>query len=481
MSTSSSASNASQHSRPDGPSSIALDTLLPYLIASKRSLSTIEHVYRANDICTATRLAAEKSATIQARTSYLTAGLLSQVTVLDDVQRRTNQAEQLARAEHESVVNSLDAAERRLRHTLRGLKETIVEAKLRPEGEEKRCLLDFVDETGVEGLVAGIREDVKKTQQKFQEFELENTNFQGDLRSVGDVLYQTTRPGQSQSLDTQGLEPISETLADMEEHAKEMAVNLESLVSHFDLCVTAIKHTEGGGDAAIKIAEGLPEGVDVGQETKNAPPEPMSDEQRIEMMRVLDEDAGQVDDVVMEIKSNIAEMESMYRQVESHMDQSRRLRSNADLAFKRLEALGRGLPKHVTRNQTFLVEWNDQKTRIEDRLEELDNAKGFYDGFLKAYDNLIIEIGRRKSIEAKVDKVIHEATSKLHKLYQDDMNEREAFKHEQGEFIPVDLWPSLLNAPNRFDIVPVNGTIEKAPDISSSIIHKAIRRIHGQG
>ena len=482
MSTTSSSSSRSSLGRPSAQvPAKPLDTLLPYLIASKRSLSTIEHVYRANDICTSTRDAVEKSAIISARTSFVRSGILSQLGVLQRVQKQTQDSSSVAREGYGDVVQGLEEAERRLRETLRGLKETMVEAQLRPEGEERKCLLDFVDEGGVEGLVESIRGDVKEAGKGFDGFKKGIGTFGDKVDEVKAMLESKGSDLDSQSLDVQNTSgnPIPELLTDMEEHAREMAVNLESLVSHFDLCVTAIKHTEGGGDAALKIAGDLPDGVGGTQDRSEVPPEPLSDEERDEMMRVLEEDAGQVEDVVMEIKSHIADMEEMHRQVEIHLEQSAKEHENITSAFKLLEDIGQSLPGYITHNQSCLTRWNGEKNRIDDRLDELDNAKGFYDGFLKAYDNLIIEIGRRKSVEGKIEKVVQEAMSKLEKLHEDDREEREAFKKEQGEFLPVDIWPGLLNAPTRFDIGPVDGVVDQVPDISKSVIHRAIRRVHG--
>ena len=56
------------------------------------------------------------------------------------------------------MVKDLDKADERLRDTLGKLRSTIVEAGLRPEDEEKRNLLDFMNEEGVKGLVGVIKE-----------------------------------------------------------------------------------------------------------------------------------------------------------------------------------------------------------------------------------------------------------------------------------------------------------------------------------
>ena len=460
----------------------ALDTLLPHLLASKRSLSTVEHVYRANDICTSTRDALEKCAVTTARSAFLHNGLTSQLHVLQNVQHQTSKIAQVAKAEYDDAVKGLDEAEERLRETLKSLKETMVEAQLRPEGEQRRCLLDFVDESGVEGLMENIRSDLKRSGTNLEGFENGGKSFRNDLQRIRGMLDTKGKVNDSQVLDTQNGQGcrLPEVLADMEERAKDMALNLESLVSHFDLCVKAIKYTEGGGDAAVKIAGDLPEGVDVAQDVREALPESLDDEQRADMMRVLEEDSGQVEEVVMEIKNSIAEMEGMRQRVEAYMDQLSHEQGSLIGAFELLEDTGKGLPKQITRNQAFLVKWNGEKSRAHERLEELKNAKGFYDGFLRAYDNLIIEIGRRKSIEGKIDKIIQDSMSRLERLYEDDMDEREAFKRDQGEFLPVDIWPGLLNAPTRYSIGHVDGIVDRVPDISKSIIHKAIRRVHGQ-
>ena len=481
-------SSSSSQSSLQRPSNIAINpsnalgTLLPHLVASKRSLSTIEHVYRANDICTSTRNALEKCAITTARSAFLRNSLTSQLHVLQNVQYQTSRTAHVAKAEYDEVVRGLDEAERRLRETLRGLKETMVEAQLRPEGEQRRCLLDFVDESGVEGLIEDIRSDSKESGTNLERFETGGKCFQNDLQRISGMLDQQRSVENSHSLDTQDGEGsrLPEILADLEERAKDMAMNLESLVSHFDLCVRAIKHTEGGGDAAVKIAGDLPKGVDVAQDVGETLPESLNDEQRADMMRVLEEDAGQVEEVVMEIKGSIVEMEGMHQRVEAYVEQLSSEHESLIGAFDLLEDIGKALPRQITRNQAFLIKWNGERSRVSDRLEEVENAKGFYDGFLRAYDNLIIEIGRRKSVEGKIDRVIQDTMSKLKRLYEDDMDEREAFKQEQGEFLPIDIWPGLLNAPTRFNIRPVDGIIDTVPDISKSIIHKAIRRVHGQ-
>lgn len=405
------------------------------------------------------------------------------------MQRKTAHTAEQGRAEFEAVVRDLDEADERLRDTLGKLRGTIVEAGLRPGDGEGRSLLDFMNEEGVEGLVGVIKEGLDGARQGVRGFEDGNRGFEEEVESVRRLVHGEGLKGSSavvgsavQEREEQGQDrsPIPRILHEMEDHAREMATNLESLVSHYDLCVTAIRHTEGGDDAALKIAGDLPEGVDIGQDAGGAPPEPMGDGERIEMMRVLEEDAGQVEDVVMEIRDHIAEMESLRSRVEMYTDRLASEHANTTAAFKMLEDLGQQLPGQITRTQIFMMRWDEDKAAIDERLEELEGLIELYDGFLKAYDNLLIEIGRRKDQELEVEQVVQEARTRLEKLYEDEVEEREIFKKEQGEFLPVDIWPGLRNRPLRYSISPVDEEASRIPDISKSVIYRAIQRVHGK-
>lgn len=387
------------------------------------------------------------------------------------------------------MIQVLDEADERLRDTLGKLRGTIVEKGLRPGDEERRSLLDFMNEEGVEGLVGVIKESLDGAGQGMREFEDDNRGFREEVENVRKSLHGDGLKGgsglvgsASQGRVVQGQEgsPIPQILHEMEDRAREMATGLESLVSHYDLCVTAIKQTEGGGDAASKIAGDLPEGVDIGQDAGGAPPEPMGDQERMEMMRVLEEDAGQVEDVVMEIRDHIAEMESLHSRVEMHTSHLATEHVNMTAAFRMLEDLGQKLPGHITRTQIFLMRWDEDKAAIDERLEELEGLTELYDGFLRAYDNLLIEIGRRKDQELEVEQVVQEARTRLEKLYEDEVEEREVFKKEQGDFLPVDIWPGLRDRPLRYSLSSIDDQASRVPDISKSVIYRAIQRVHGK-
>ena len=64
---------------------VSLETLVFHLLASKRSLSSISSVWRANEIVSSARSALEESSVLSARTGYLRTGISEQVKVLRKV------------------------------------------------------------------------------------------------------------------------------------------------------------------------------------------------------------------------------------------------------------------------------------------------------------------------------------------------------------------------------------------------------------
>lgn len=482
----SSSTDSLPHSPATEPSS-ACEGLVSHLLASKRSLSAVNHVWHANELVTSTRACLETAVVTSARTSFLQRGITSQLDLLYSVQHHNGEISKGAADEFNDVIKGLDVAEARLRGTMDLLRGTMVgwlrgEGAEGSEGEERNSLLDFVDETGVEGVMAGIKESIDRCYEARREFDESNANLEKDVHGVELLLTsKTRRSGLHTSQEIDRLEsPIPDILRDMEERAKDMAENLEMLVKHFDLCVTAIKHTDGGGAAAQRITSDLPEGVMVGPEDEAAPPEPMSDDERKELMEVVEKDASQVEDVVVEIRSHITEMDYQFELVIADSDRLTEHYSSTTAAFRLLEAISNRLPGYIMQNQVFLTCWDEEKLNIQERMDELEGMREFYDGFLGAYDNLIIEIDRRKTMQGKMEKVIEDAMAKIERLYEEDSRKRDAFKDEQGDFLPVDIWPGLTTVPVRYKILPVDKDAASMPDVSKSVIQQAARRVDGR-
>lgn len=280
--------------------------------------------------------------------------------------------------------------------------------------------------------------------------------------------------------------PIPEHLQTLEGHAQEMASLLESLVSHFDLCVNAIRHTEGGYAAVRKAASSQPPGAEpvsvsgvMNTETESAHDEPISEEERREMLDVLEKDASQVEEVVVELREFLAEMESKHEAIHEHVSSLRATHTATTNAYHILEGVGARLSGYIIASQDFRLKWEETKLQIQDQLSELESMRLFYENYHASYDSLILEIHRRKQCEEKVKNIMRKATEQIEKVYEADMREREGFRIDVGDYLPVDLFPGVNTPAPKWEFVlkgdqgPAAGSL---PELERVVVEAAVGR-----
>lgn len=173
----------------------------------------------------------------------------------------------------------------------------------------------------------------------------------------------------------------------------------------------------------------------------------------------------------MEIRDRLSEMESQSDYVVAHVNYLTDVYADTTAAFRLLEDVGKKLPDYLAHSREFQTRWDEEKTKIEEQLVDLDAFTDTYDGFLKAYDGLVVEAGRRDETLKKVKALAKKAMENFEQLHQgpflchkgplamlitaEDLAAREAFRRDQGRFLPSDIWSGLMDPPLQLEIVPV--------------------------
>lgn len=273
--------------------------------------------------------------------------------------------------------------------------------------------------------------------------------------------------------------PASLFLA-LEHHAAETASLLQSLVRHYDLCITALKHTEGGPTAALQQAQAsLPAGLaaDVNVDIALDPAtHALSTAERNAMLHVLDKDAVQVADVASEIRERAAAMEVQLIRLTAIAGGHERCAVAATKAVTALEILGANLPRYTRAAPLFTSRWTSISSCIADKLGELHALRDFFAGFLRAYDGLLLEVGRRKETRRRMDKIAEQARRQIESLYEGEIEEREVFRAECGEFLPKDLWEGFEDPPSMFKVERVDDGTCDIPEVPEEVLREAARR-----
>lgn len=151
--------------RPHSPTDdVPVEVLVEHLLAAKRSLSSMNLVLRANDLATRGRLLHEEAVILSAQTAFLRRAIDEQVRILQRIRKGMTRAYESGKKDFKNLLRTLDAANNKLEATLRTLRETVVESVFRPEGEQPKSLIDFVDEKSVEGVRNSLKESVVELQ-----------------------------------------------------------------------------------------------------------------------------------------------------------------------------------------------------------------------------------------------------------------------------------------------------------------------------
>jgi autophagy-related protein 17 len=472
-----------------------------HFVAAKKSLTATQHVYRATELASSSRALIEEIAALNAKNSYARRGVDEQLETLREIRAAVADAGEHAGDEFTQTIASLDVANDRLQSTLTSLRKVIIDRSLQKpkvssmdqyesqyltrdspptsfshdeddgETSKQKTLYDFVDEANHEDLLASLRALIDTFNDSRADLDANIARFDDSIAHITSAL---SGKGESEN-DTDDSNPPSKITPydepplsipalfhDMESHAAEMATLLQSLISHYDLCVSALKHTEGGGEAAREAVQAADElaknaqGVEESLYAAAAVPDFMDAAERAEMLRVLENDAAEVEDVVGELRERGGEIEGLYGQLSSRANTSRKAMRGLRRAVEGMHAVKDALPVYLDAVASFKEGWANLRAAMQGKTQELVGLCGFYEQFWSGYKKLLREVDRRAAVEAQMARVAEKARRDLERLYEADREAREEFVEEVGGFLPGDIWPGLADRGSRWEVREVD-------------------------
>ncbi|KAJ4141714.1 autophagy protein 17 [Fusarium equiseti] len=456
-----------------------IDTLVNHLFASKRSLSSVALVLRANEIANAARQSHEDVAILTAQVGFLQESILDQTTILARVRRSLQGTYDWGKKDFKKLIKSMDLVDGGLERTMEMLRETGVEEVFRPKGEERRSLLDFIDEGGVHGVREAMKKSIQELQAVQQSFDGDLLRFDTDIRNLKKIITDT------QSLSHDDGPPSIELLESLVDHSANMAQLLVSLTHHFDMCVTAIRTTEGGVALARRRAAETTQGTDgvsisgviAEQESGMSDLEPKTAKDRAEMFKVVVQDAGEVGDVVQEIQERLTAMEQDYLVLQEQHDISKQAYESMLQAYAVLGDIGDRLADYIAAEGDFKSRWDMEKESVFAKLQEMQQLKDFYERYAGAYDSLILEVERRRAVDDRVKHIWRKAQENVDKLLDADQTSRETFRQDVGEYLPTDLWAGMQGAAKKWTVVPDGEEDDEGPPLRRSVVEAARERL----
>ncbi|KAF1833624.1 hypothetical protein BDW02DRAFT_374349 [Decorospora gaudefroyi] len=456
MASPSPASSTSSASSSTG--ALSLEHLVKHFVASKRSLHTQTVLWRATETVGTARALLEENAVLAARNTAIRSIVAQQVDTLDAVRRGIDVAASEVEAEFKQLLHDVDTSFARLSSTLSVLRDTPIEAVLQPPAAPQKHLYDFIDSATVSNLEGTLRACIDRYNDAHAALDDSTDAFDTALDNLHSSIENVPLTPASVSTPS----PIPRLYHDLEQHAKEAAQAFQSLVQHYDLCITALRHTEGGSAAAIQATGDAP--VHSGGHIA-APPEPMSEQERQDMLNVLQKDAHEVEHVVAEIQERGSGMTFLLTNIENHINHVRSEASALSSILDIISHITRQVKGHIATSRSFHASWlEDTRPNLLNGIEEWENQRDFYERFDLAYAELLVEISSRRRRHEKAKRKAEEAQKELDRLRIEDERGREQFTLAQGDFLPLDIWPGLRDPPRRYEVRVVPAAAEKKDD-----------------
>ncbi|KAF5663522.1 hypothetical protein FHETE_7469 [Fusarium heterosporum] len=464
--------------------SISIDALVDHLLLAKRSLSSMTLVLRAHEIANDARQSHEDVSILTAQSGFLRTSILDQTAILVRVRRSLQSTYDWGKKDFKKQVKSMDLVDGELEHTMEMLRETGVEGVFRPKGEERRSLLDFIDEGGVHGVREAMKKSIEELQAIQQSFDGDLLRFDNDIRNLKKIIIDT--PSLLHNTHDDSNPPTGELLESLVDHSANMAQLLTSLTHHFDMCVTAVRTTEGGVALARRRAAEATQGSDgvsisgviAEQESNVSDLEPKTIKDRAEMLKVVVQDAGEVDDVVQEIQERLAAMEQEFTVLQEQQETSKQAYSGMLEAYAVLGDIGDRLADYLAAEGDFKSRWDMEKENVYIKLQEMQQLKEFYERYASAYDSLILEVERRRAVDERVRSIWRKAQESVDKLLDADRESRDTFRQDVGEFLPTDLWAGMQGSARKWVVVPdgEEGDVP-GPALRRSVVEAAKERL----
>ena len=484
---------------PASVTSPSLSKVVPYFIAARRALSCWEQVSLAKTLVRSTKDAIESQFILNSRTNYIRNGCQAQLETIKNVDIHSVSTRDAIREQWDELVARVETARRRLEATSGFLRSMKVEEKLiskeldedededgsdnssDEEGEAKaKSLYDFVEQSHADQCLGEIDTSMESIFGEITMFEKSTGVLEKEATKIYEMLEQSTsRLPDVSNLTKDNFTQNVDLLQAMEQQAMEMANNLEGIVKQFDNCVMVMRHIEGGGAAVMEIAQETL--YQVGLESAMGKPlEELTEEALRNLIVVIGKNHIQIDLVVAEIKAGLDKVQAIFNQISSYSDRGKGEFQAVVKAFRLLEEVGNKLPAHITQGELHAIRWEEEISKIGKSLLDLESLREHWMEFRQSYDYLLVEAGRQRDFERRAEKQRKDFVSKMDKMMEEEKNTRAKFNGEHGTWLPRTICSALSVEPPRYEMVKVENSGGNVPDISASIINRAIKRIQLQ-
>ncbi|CDO77390.1 hypothetical protein BN946_scf184835.g12 [Trametes cinnabarina] len=332
----------------------------------------------------------------------------------------------------------------------------------RKDRRKWKTLRDFVDERSIEELLDTIETD----RQELDDILSRTSDYPESLANTIDAI--------KDMVPARVALPVFDVIfAAQEKTSRKMAEQLETLVHHYDNMTNAMHDFEAGEEFSEEDLQGM-----------NA-------------------DANALPGFISELEQGVHTIEA-YRDelltakasAQEHLDTHRSILTD-------LDELGEIMADMLDRQQAVEIESLEHLSHLHMQLSPLEELHHKYTSYQYAYNNLVLELARRRQYREAAQRVVANMVAELdtmvegpslckilpfssveyedHVLHETEERAlRAAFQAQHGQYIPEDVCLYIENPPNRWTVTTWNDEpLETLPEIENDLIEEAKQRVSG--
>lgn len=360
-----------------------------------------------NSLVQSSRKEIEQATTLWAQIVFMHEAITEQINMLHNVHKSVLEIESKLTKELDENVVKVEKLHSKLNSNLEELDGTTLDPAFgsanNNNDDGKKTLRSFVFENGLKQLEVDLKSRIDDSNKCKNELKRNISKLAGEIQSVVQQLVM-------KKTDNLSLEKAHEGTDTVAEHAHAMAILLESLTRHYDQC--------------LKAAE--------------------LEEEDKELLQVLEKDSHEVSGVVSELFERRKSMKSSAQSVSQFKNQMKQLHQNIVDYFELLDNFcSNELSKYLDTFNSYLAKQRDILNNLAKLQDEINSLVDYYERFYQSYQAMVLEVIRRNNAETNIQSMVQEMNNKLQKEYQDEIEQRNKFIKERGDYLPSDLWTGL--------------------------------------
>ncbi|KAK7690808.1 hypothetical protein QCA50_005908 [Cerrena zonata] len=307
----------------------------------------------------------------------------------------------------------------------------------RQDRSKWKTLRDFINERDVEDLLDSLEAD----RNILDDILSKTSDYPEQLANTIAAIRAT--------LPTDWTIPLLNEIFNAKERALvEMAQHLTSLAEHYDQMAGTLRDSEGGGIFTEEDFQAM------NRDTEELP------------AIIADLDGN-----VQAIQSSLEQLVTAKQQAEVHVTTLRGTLAD-------LDELGEIMAEMLDRQDAAQGEVSQQLTEMYTSLGSVEEFCHRFTAYRTSFDQLLIEIARRRRYKEAAEKIIEGMMSQLSALTEEERSHRVAFNDEHGEHLPADVCLSIQNPPTRWEIITWNREpLEELPMVDNDLLLEADSRL----